>query len=78
MVQPQEVVGGHFQGPARHQADEFAAGDGAAVALGFTPHHAIYQAVGDLITAFNRGKLPNSLDDPRYFNIKMMQKVNLQ
>ena len=45
--------------------------------LGFTPHHAIDQAVGDLITAFNRGKLPNSLDDPRYFNIKMMQRLNL-
>jgi nucleoside-diphosphate-sugar epimerase len=45
--------------------------------LGFTPHHAIDQAVGDLITAFNRGKLPNSLDDPRYYNIKMMQRLNL-
>jgi nucleoside-diphosphate-sugar epimerase len=45
--------------------------------LGFAPHHAIDQAVGDLITAFNRGKLPNSLDDPRYFNIKMMQRLNL-
>lgn len=45
--------------------------------LGFTPHHAIDEAVGDLITAFNQGKLPNSLDDPRYFNIKMMQRLNL-
>jgi nucleoside-diphosphate-sugar epimerase len=45
--------------------------------LGFTPQHAIDEAVGDLITAFGRGKLPNSLDDPRYFNIRMMQRVNL-
>jgi nucleoside-diphosphate-sugar epimerase len=45
--------------------------------LGFTPGHAIDEAVGDLIAAFNRGKLPNSLDDPRYFNIKMMQRLNL-
>ena len=35
-------------------------------------------AVVDLIKAFKDGRLPNSLDDPRYFNIKMMQKVNLQ
>ena len=28
--------------------------------------------------AFKDGRLPNSLDDPRYFNIKTMQKVNLQ
>jgi nucleoside-diphosphate-sugar epimerase len=45
--------------------------------LGFTPGHAIDEAVGDLIGAFSGGKLPNSLDDPRYFNIKMMQRINL-
>jgi nucleoside-diphosphate-sugar epimerase len=45
--------------------------------LGFASRHAIEEAVGDLIGAFNKGKLPNSLDDPRYFNIKMMQRVNL-
>jgi nucleoside-diphosphate-sugar epimerase len=45
--------------------------------LGFTPEHSISQAVGDLIRAFNGGKLPNSLEDPRYFNIKMMQRLNL-
>ena len=45
--------------------------------LGFAPSHAIDEAVGDLIGAFARGKLLNSLDDPRYFNIKMMQRLNL-
>jgi hypothetical protein len=45
--------------------------------LGFAPGHAIDEAVGDLIGAFAHGKLPNSLDDPRYFNIKMMQRLNL-
>jgi nucleoside-diphosphate-sugar epimerase len=45
--------------------------------LGFVPTHSIEQAVGDLIGAFGGGKLPNSLDDPRYFNIKMMQRVRL-
>jgi nucleoside-diphosphate-sugar epimerase len=46
--------------------------------LGFEATHSIEQAVVDLIKAFKEGKLPNSLEDPRYFNIKMMQKVNLQ
>ncbi|MBV8189936.1 MAG: NAD-dependent epimerase/dehydratase family protein [Alphaproteobacteria bacterium] len=46
--------------------------------LGFEARHSIEEAVVDLIKAFKEGKLPDSLDDPRYFNIKMMQKVNLQ
>ncbi len=46
--------------------------------LGFEATHSIEEAVVDLIKAFKEGKLPNSLEEPRYFNIKMMQKVNLQ
>jgi nucleoside-diphosphate-sugar epimerase len=46
--------------------------------LGFEASHSIEDAVVDLIKAFKEGKLPDSLEDPRYFNIKMMQKVNLQ
>ncbi len=46
--------------------------------LGFEPSHTIEEAVVDLIKAFKEGKLPDSLEDPRYFNIKTMQKVNLQ
>lgn len=46
--------------------------------LGFEARHSIEDAVVDLIRAFKEGRLPDSLEDPRYFNIKMMQKVNLQ
>ena len=46
--------------------------------LGFEASHSIEDAVVDLIKAFKEGKLPDSLEDPRYFNIKMMQKANLQ
>jgi nucleoside-diphosphate-sugar epimerase len=46
--------------------------------LGFEAAHSIEDAVVDLIKAFKDGKLPDSLEDPRYFNIKTMQKVNLQ
>jgi nucleoside-diphosphate-sugar epimerase len=45
--------------------------------LGFEASRSIEDAVVDLIKAFEAGKLPDSLEDPRYFNIKMMQKVNL-
>jgi nucleoside-diphosphate-sugar epimerase len=46
--------------------------------LGFEPKHTIEDAVRGLVSAFREGKLPNSLDDPRYFNIKRMQEVSLK
>lgn len=46
--------------------------------LGFEPRHTIEDAVRGLVEAFRAGKLPNSLDDPRYFNIKLMQQVSLK
>jgi nucleoside-diphosphate-sugar epimerase len=46
--------------------------------LGFVPSRSIEQAIQDLIAAFRDGRLPNSLEDPRYFNIKQMQRINLK
>lgn len=46
--------------------------------LGFKATHTIEDAVRGLIEAFNQGKLPNSMDDPRYYNIKVMQNVGLK
>jgi nucleoside-diphosphate-sugar epimerase len=46
--------------------------------LGFSPTRTIEQAVSGLVHAFKTGRLPNSLDDPRYFNIKMMQNLSLK
>jgi nucleoside-diphosphate-sugar epimerase len=46
--------------------------------LGFKPKHTIEDAIRDLVSAFRAGKLPNSLDDPRYFNIKRMQEICLK
>jgi len=46
--------------------------------LGFEANHTIEQAVNDLKQAFDAGKVPNSMDDPKYYNIKMMQKINLE
>lgn len=45
--------------------------------IGFEPRHTIEEAVRDLKIAFEQGKLPNPMDDFRYYNIKMMQTLNL-
>jgi nucleoside-diphosphate-sugar epimerase len=46
--------------------------------LGFTPKHTVEEAVRDLVQAFNAGKLPNAMTDPRYYNIKTMQSQKLR
>jgi len=46
--------------------------------LGFEPAHTIEDAVRDLEAAFKAGKVPNPMDDPLYFNIKLMQDVDLK
>jgi len=46
--------------------------------LGFAPRHTIEEAVHDLLAAFRQGKIPNSMEDERYFNIKMMQAIHLR
>ena len=40
--------------------------------LGWTPRYTVPDAVRELVAAFQAGKVPNSLTDPRYFNIKTM------
>lgn len=46
--------------------------------IGFTPKHGIAEAVSDLVDAFQAGKIPNSMSDPKYFNIKTMQSISLR
>ena len=46
--------------------------------LGFAPTHSVEDAVRDLVAAFAAGKLPDSMTDPRYYNIKTMQLVGLK
>ncbi|CAN2046981.1 SDR family NAD-dependent epimerase/dehydratase [Candidatus Magnetomoraceae bacterium gMMP-1] len=46
--------------------------------LGFAPKHTIQEAILDLKKAFDAGKISNSLDDIRYYNIKMMQELGLK
>ncbi|MBL6962977.1 MAG: SDR family oxidoreductase [Bacteroidetes bacterium] len=45
--------------------------------LGFEPKHTIEDAVKDLKIAFEKGLIPDSLSDDRYFNVKRMQNIDL-
>ena len=45
--------------------------------LGFNPVKTIHDAVSDLSNAFSEGRIPNSLSDPKYFNVKTMQGIEL-
>lgn len=46
--------------------------------LGFEASRTIEDAVGDLVRAYDSGRIPDPMTDERYYNIKMMQKVNLR
>ena len=46
--------------------------------LGFEAKHNIEEAITDLKEAFQGGKIPNPLEDIRYYNLKTMQTVRLK
>lgn len=46
--------------------------------IGFAPRKTVRDAIRDLHQAFQAGWIPNSLTDPRYFNIKTMQLQGLR
>ncbi len=46
--------------------------------LGFKPKHSIEEAVIDLCVAFKDGKLPNSFEDDKYFNVRTMKAAGLK
>ncbi len=46
--------------------------------LGFEAKRDIATAVRDLVSAFERGLVPDPMNDPRYFNIKTMQLAGLK
>ncbi len=45
--------------------------------LGFAARHSIEEAVRSLVVAFEAGKLPDSMTDTRYFNVKRMNELEL-
>jgi len=46
--------------------------------LGFVPSHSIAEASKDIKNALEKGLLPNSLNNETYYNIKVMQSINLK
>jgi nucleoside-diphosphate-sugar epimerase len=44
--------------------------------LGFSPRHSIEEAVRGLCQAFREGRIPDSMGDDRYYNIRTMKKLN--
>lgn len=46
--------------------------------LNFFPKYSIKDAVSDLKKAFEENKIPNSLKDSKYYNIKRMQEIDLK
>lgn len=43
--------------------------------IGFLPKKSVLDAIQDLIEAFKLGRLPNSLTDAKYFNLKRMNQI---
>lgn len=50
--------------------------DKVAERLGFVPQRSIEDAVRDVCAAFRSGRLPNSMTDPRYYNVKYMKEAD--
>jgi nucleoside-diphosphate-sugar epimerase len=46
--------------------------------LGFVARRNLEGAIRDLTGAFHAGKIPNAMDDMRYYNVKTMQALNLK
>lgn len=46
--------------------------------LGFQPKYSVEDAVRDLCVAFQGGKLPNSFDDDRYYNVRTMKALGVK
>jgi len=47
-------------------------------ALGFRPKYSIEEAIRGLCKAFRDGKIPNSMADDWYYNIRTMKRINAQ
>ena len=46
--------------------------------LGYMPKRSIQDAIRDICNAFKEGKLPGSIDDDRYINVRTVQKIGLK
>lgn len=77
-----DVVAGRFGEPVDVRIEETndhrsyrVSSDRIREQLGFVPTRDVGDAVDDLLAAFRAGLLPDSMDDPKYFNIRRMNDV---
>lgn len=74
------VVGPHVEAevlPTNDPRSYHVSSEKIARELGFRPRRTIEDAVRDLAAAFADGRLPGAMDDPRYYNIRTMQRIGL-
>ncbi|MFQ5731278.1 MAG: NAD-dependent epimerase/dehydratase family protein [Planctomycetaceae bacterium] len=45
--------------------------------IGFRPKRTVDDAVRDLLAAFRSGDVPDAMTDDRYFNVKLMQRIQM-
>ncbi len=75
------VVGGDVDvvyEPTNDNRSYHVSSDKIRAELGFHPTHTIEDAVQSLVDAFSEGKIPDSMDDKTYYNIKTMQAVAMR
>lgn len=46
--------------------------------LGFKPQYSIRDGAADLLRAFQEGKVPDAMDNIRYYNVKLMKQIQLK
>jgi nucleoside-diphosphate-sugar epimerase len=63
--------------PSNDQRSYHISSEKIARELGFTPRHTIEDAVQDLVAAFTAGRIPDPMEDVRYYNIRLMQSIDL-
>lgn len=76
-----ETLGGNIQivtTPTNDKRSYHVSSEKIKKDLGFEAKHTIQEAILDLKRAFDLGKMPNPMDDIRYYNIKMMQHLQLK
>lgn len=74
------VVGPHVEAevlPTNDPRSYHVSSEKIARELGFRPRRTIEDAVRDLAAALADGRLPGAMDDPRYYNIRTMQRIGL-
>jgi nucleoside-diphosphate-sugar epimerase len=70
-IGPIEIVTSHSDDNRSYRVNS----DKIAAELGYRPRHTIEDAVRDICAWYRAGRFPNSLTDPKYFNVKALKQA---